>query len=511
MAFPIFQAASRLLVLVALSGPTVSAQQLDGSWTVAVGGQSSAVAADGSFHVVNVSAPDMFGAAGPGSPPDFISDEFVRVIATRQVAGNTEYAFSDPFKVTQGKTSFVGALTFTGTPPPVPVSVRLSFPVSSIQVGQPLSATVIAQLGDGTALDVTPASSWTTYKVSNPGVATVSGDGLVNGISTGIVLVTALNDGALSVSQVLVVDPADRLTTVVGTVQDELGTLLAGATVKIAGLPLQTTTQADGSFSIPGVPTFSVGSFVVQASATVGGVPLTGSQSGVIPEPGGLTDAGILVLSVSKSILVYGVRIDGISQGQCIATMLNARGFDATFSATLPPDLSPYGAIWDAQTISGLSTANELALQDFVNSGRGLHLSGERPCCEAANQSVESVVSALTGKAISFGGIGDTFGPYTVQATVLGGLASAPHALATLPLNGAGGITGLAVTDPHVLARDPVNRVVAVAFDSNDILSGAGRISVVMDTDWEILDVGCSPTGLTADVVENIATFLLFK
>ena len=55
----------------------------------------------------------------------------------------------------------------------------------------------------GTA-DVTAVISGTNYTVSNPSIATLSTDGLVTTVSSGTVLVSAMNDGPLGVVQLQV-------------------------------------------------------------------------------------------------------------------------------------------------------------------------------------------------------------------------------------------------------------------------------------------------------------------
>ncbi|HEY3242236.1 MAG TPA: hypothetical protein VGM03_02705, partial [Phycisphaerae bacterium] len=67
------------LVLTLIAGLTEAparAQQLDASCTVTVNGQTVRVNPDGSFGISNVAAPDVFGAGGPGTTPDFLSDDF---------------------------------------------------------------------------------------------------------------------------------------------------------------------------------------------------------------------------------------------------------------------------------------------------------------------------------------------------------------------------------------------------------------------------------------------------
>ena len=85
----------------------------------------------------------------------------------------------------------------------------------------------------------------------------------------------------------------DPLTTVTGRVVDGSGQPIPGASVKV--LSFTTTTAGDGSFSIADVPTIQ-GSFIVQASATVGATLLAGKSGSLAPVGGGVTHAGDIAI-----------------------------------------------------------------------------------------------------------------------------------------------------------------------------------------------------------------------
>ena len=101
-------------------------QPLDDTWRVTVGGQTVQVNPDGSFLIPNITAPDLFGPSGPGSPPDFLSDDFLRLVGVREFEGTTRYCFSEPFQIRTGETFVVEDLTFTDVPPPLPRFLRLT-------------------------------------------------------------------------------------------------------------------------------------------------------------------------------------------------------------------------------------------------------------------------------------------------------------------------------------------------------------------------------------------------
>lgn len=281
---------------LAVAPGLASAQTLNETWTVSIGSQVVPVAANGSFLIPNVQAPDQFGLGGPGTSPDFIGDDFVRVVGCGFSDGQMMWAFSEPFIIRQGMTSHVGPLTFTPTPPPLPVSLDISLPASSVVVGGSLQASVIGQIGDGSQVDLSGAADWTTYRTSNADIASVTADGLVEAKSAGIAFVTASNDSATTVKALAVTSETDPLTTLSGfTVLEGDLTFAADATISIVGQPFETMSAADGRFEFTGVPTEGVDSYTVRAVKNVGGQLFIGSKT-VPVSPGELSDAGILEL-----------------------------------------------------------------------------------------------------------------------------------------------------------------------------------------------------------------------
>ncbi len=276
-------------------------QTLDGSWVVSVNGQSVQAYANGSFRIPNVAAPDQFGAGGPGSSPDFLSDDYLRIIGSSTQSGRTRYLFSSPFRIRQRQTYAVGDLIITETPPPFPQSLRL---VASNQTltrpgqSQPLQA--FGRLNDGTEVDVSPQSAWTSYRTSNLGVASINQDGVVTAGRDGVALLTAINEGATAVIRIRV-SLGDPLTTVEGFVRREDGSAASGAVVTIVGPGLQGTADASGRFSIVSVPTRDanqspISTFTLRARLQVGAGALVSNDTPVTVLAGGLTDAGVIVV-----------------------------------------------------------------------------------------------------------------------------------------------------------------------------------------------------------------------
>ena len=288
--------------LLALAGN--SAAQLDDTWLITVRGQTVVPEPDGSFVVRNISAPDDFGPDGPGSPRDNISDDFVRLTGVSTAGGTTRYVFSEPFQIVQGRAVFIATddLVFTNIPPPLPDRI-MAVPDEPVltSIGATTQVRVTATLADGSEQDVTPQIVWTTYRSSNPAIATVSVNGLVTARGAGSVFITASNEGASSVTRILV-SPGDPLTAVEGLVLLAGGTPVEGALINIPEQGRMASTDGTGMYSIEGLATAFGNTVTVTARLSTAakqlqpGLLLIGAAVGVPLLPGGISDAGIITL-----------------------------------------------------------------------------------------------------------------------------------------------------------------------------------------------------------------------
>ncbi|HYO16889.1 MAG TPA: hypothetical protein VE685_27135 [Thermoanaerobaculia bacterium] len=348
------------LALLAWAPPALA--QLTQAWTVTVNGQSVPVNPDGTFEVSDISADDRFGADGPGSFPDGLSDDFLRLVGISTEGDLTRYVYSEPFQIRQGQTFVVGGLTFTEAPPPVPRSIRLTVEDRTLtRIGQATRVRAEATLADGRTLDVTPRGAWTSYGTSNPEIATIDQDGRVTATGTGLAFLTATNGGATAVARLDVV-PGDPLTTVGGTVVLADGTPAGGARVEVVGLGRSAQSSADGSFAIPDIPT-TLGTLGVAARAVVQGRLLTGRVAGLAPVPGGLTDAGlvtldgggrVLIVSTDTSSPVAKLRATGLFEtvdfhqlSTALPTLAQLAGYDSVLAYTrfIPPNAVALGNV----------------------------------------------------------------------------------------------------------------------------------------------------------------------
>ncbi len=151
---------------------------------------------------------------------------------------------------------------------------------------------------------------------------------------------------------------------------------------------------------------------------------------------------------------------------------------------TLPADVSMFGTIFHVSAFVGLTAAEQAELRDFLASGRGLHLTGERPCCEVLNDSLTSFVRSLVGSGadIIIGGRGDIAGPYTFNPSAAGGITTSPNALTTWTPSAPGGLSG--VSGANVLVTGAGSVPVGAVWDSGDLVGGSGRLTLLMDVNW---------------------------
>jgi hypothetical protein len=314
--------AIRILIGVAfaLFLPLGRSQVLDETWTLSVGGQVVKVNPDGSFLIPNISAPDQFGPGGPGTAPDFRSDRPVRVVGFSTATGVTRYVFSEPFQLSARETVVISNLTLTYNPPPFPESLRAIPDQPTLTApGQTTQVRVTGFLIDGTRLDLTAPNLGTTYRSSNTNIATVNTNGIVTAAGAGRVFVTAVNEGAASVTEVDVA-PGAQLTTISGYVNDANGNPMPGIVVSILGAAGTAVTGPDGRFTITGVNTESP----IQGLLARGvqGDTFVGATLGLNPVPNGLTDAGIIQVQPCASLGINCQDTDGDGLPDTVETAL---------------------------------------------------------------------------------------------------------------------------------------------------------------------------------------------
>ncbi len=219
---------------------------------------------------------------------------------------------------------------------------------------------------------------------------------------------------------------------------------------------------------------------------------------------GGGGGGGFKPAGTPTGILIFGDRFERDN----LQTDLQSLGKSVTMNvSTLPTDLSAFGNIWHVGAFTALTSAEQTRLKDFLALGRGLHLTGERPCCDTMNASLQSLVRSVVvgGSAIQIGGLGDisqgVMGEsvgYFFNASARGGITTTPNMLTTWNPSAPGGISG--VTGANVLVSGAGDVPVGAVWDSSDLVNG-GRLTLLMDVNW-FTNSGRLP------VIENIETYI---
>ena len=263
------------------------------------------------------------------------------------------------------------------------------------------------------------------------------------------------------------------------------------------------------------------GTGTVSQTATVDGQTSTDTQGGSGDVSGSMSCTGSTCTSTpqpSANVLIAGTGDFSnpvpTEPNDNLAQALTSAGYSVTELATLPANLSGFGQVWWVDAPPPTS-AEQNQLIAFAQSGKGVYLTGERPCCEALNDADQSIVDAVVvgGNNITVGHQGDVCGcnaPLPVNPNVVANLATRPHTVTTWTPDAPGGIAG--VPDSSVFSYyqpDPsTKQAVAAAWDRAST-SGNGRLVVFMDINWPEATSDFHTRGANwADVAENVAFFL---
>src|SRR6185436_12656351 len=187
----------RLLVVATalLAAATLRAQTLDENCVVNVLNRTVQVSHEGSWVLPNV--PSNMGR--------------IRARATCTQGNQTISGQTDYFNVRQNSVNNVGAILFEQQEP-VPVSLAYidTAPIVLSTVGATRQLAVRATYPDGSVRVVNTAADGVNYTSTNAGVASVTADGLVTALSSGVVLITARKDEVVALMQINVNVAGDK-------------------------------------------------------------------------------------------------------------------------------------------------------------------------------------------------------------------------------------------------------------------------------------------------------------
>lgn len=199
----------------------------------------------------------------------------------------------------------------------------------------------------------------------------------------------------------------------------------------------------------------------------------------------------------AATIAVFG---DRSGERSSVTAALEALGNTVTNMSSLPSDLSSFDTIWHVGAFVPLSASVQASLSGFLADGKGIYLTGERPCCEALNGSIESFINSnLMSGSVQVGGFGDVSGPYEYNASAVGNIDA--DLAVGWPPSAPGSIEGVS-GDNVVVTATSTGRAVAAAWGDSDLING-GRIALFMDVNWLF-----SINSDEAQVVANAQEFL---
>lgn len=174
--------------------PVANAAVLDENCVVNILNRTVQVGKDGGWFMPNV--PSQMGR--------------IRARATCVKLGETFSGESDYFTVVQNGVAQVPDIVFQDIEP-VPLSLHVTEPSTNLLSGKGATVQLVVLAGyrDGSSVDVTSSSKGTNYTSSNPAIATVNADGLVTGVGSGTVLITARKDEVVAFKRLTVVSNSD--------------------------------------------------------------------------------------------------------------------------------------------------------------------------------------------------------------------------------------------------------------------------------------------------------------
>lgn len=182
------------LIALLLTAFGAAAQAIDENCTVSILNRTVQVLADGSWVLPNV--PTNIG--------------LVRARVTCVENGITRSGQSEYFRVPPSGVIYVPPMILNSPVQPIAASLVLTSPVTLLtSVGATAQVMATATYPGGGQANITASTFGTNWFTSNLRVATISADGLVTAVSSGTVLVSAMNEGALGILQLGIVTSGD--------------------------------------------------------------------------------------------------------------------------------------------------------------------------------------------------------------------------------------------------------------------------------------------------------------
>jgi lysophospholipase L1-like esterase len=245
------------------------------------------------------------------------------------------------------------------------------------------------------------------------------------------------------------------------------------------------------------------GCLTPSAGGTASGCPTTGASG----TP--LTNVSATVPGATTLIFAASGDFGNTEPITNLQTILDNSGWPTDVATKLPSSLQQYKAIWYIEAVDALTTSQESKLESFVRSGKSLYLTGERPCCEAVNESDQTVVDALvSGGGVGVGGVGDVDESDTPEPLNMGAasqITRSPYMVSDWTPSEPGGLSG--VTGKNIVATAPDGTPTMAAWGNGQMKNGKGRLVIGMDINW--LEWEYANQQLSTSLAQNIQDFLM--
>lgn len=193
---------------------------------------------------------------------------------------------------------------------------------------------------------------------------------------------------------------------------------------------------------------------------------------------------GVLSLASAANaanMLIFGDR--GGDQAN-LASQLTALGHTVTNTTAMPASLAGYAVVWQVQVFAALTPAEQTLITNYLQNGGSVYFTGERPCCDAANGTIQNVLRAVVtgGTSIQVGNLGDISCPCTFNPAAIDGISTTPNALNVWTPSASGGMANIPAA--NVLATGAGGVPIGAAFDQSNMVGGRGRAMVLMDVNY---------------------------
>jgi hypothetical protein len=173
-----------------------------------------------------------------------------------------------------------------------------------------------------------------------------------------------------------------------------------------------------------------------------------------------------------------------------LATFLGAAEYSPTTTKRLPANLSGYTAIWFVGT-NPIPSSSLAPLQAYVQSGGGLYLTGEGPCCESLNRSDEQLVRRLVMPAPYKIGDGQvvtnpSLSRNLVNPNSIDGIMQLPTPVRSWQPFGPGAMFGVQFNELTYgyQAGGILPAVTGAAWTGSEVVGGKGHVVLMMDVNW---------------------------